>query len=432
MKGNYCVNISLIFILMVFVNQIAIGQCASCSNSESLSVKNYIRTPESTDFNAASWNPAGVPGENNIARFSIAGSYLWQVGGGPNQQLGGLILETGVNLELGRSNTNTSNAAFKIANGCITVKSSATLNLAYYTILEDLVICLEPGASVIFDSKGTGPGSAVRDDIIFNNVTITLADATSILDFRNADIQISGTNGLDIIGWTGNELCDGNTPPSGFQSGNIRWTSNTKNICEILGSRVLPVEFANFYLSLNKSERLTTLKWTTQKEWESSHFEIERSLNSIQEWIAIGSVSGQGYSDGEVEYEFVDRSLPVSAGNIYYRIKQVDFDGTFSYSPVKAVQIDAIPGKNLWVLYPNPSLLQEEVKIEWRELQDWKDEKIILRISNSKGFGTSLFLRNISEAQEVVKSYFNDQPAGLYLIDLSWADKNQQFKVLRQ
>ncbi|WP_144604485.1 hypothetical protein [Algoriphagus algorifonticola] len=413
------------------------GQCASCPNSGSISVKSYTRLPVNGNvnngnnaYNTASWNPSGVPGSNNIARFPNAGSYLWQVGGGSSEQLAGLILEAGVTLELGRSNNNQS-VAFRIENGCITVKSSATLNLAYYTELENVAICLEPGARIIFDSNFTNPSPGNRDDISFNNVLITLADNTSILDFRNADIQI-GSLGLDINGWTGNELCDGTTPPSGFQSGNIRWTSNTKNICEILGSRVLPVEFAKFDLSINNNERFAKLSWSTQKEWENSHFEIERSFNSIQEWSSVGSVSGQGYSDGEVKYEFVDWNLPVSAGNIFYRLKQIDFDGSFSYSPVKAVQIDAIPGKNPWVLYPNPSLIQEEVNIEWREPQGWKEEQIILRISNSKGFGTSLFLKNILEVQEVVKSYFNDQPAGLYLIDLSWADKNQQFKVLRK
>ncbi|WP_091652051.1 fibronectin type III domain-containing protein [Algoriphagus ornithinivorans] len=406
------------------------GQCTVCGTPRVYSgagtTLNTSTNSGSGSLHSSRWT--GGTGNflaNQIAEFNRNLAFTWQAS---SFTLRGLVVSNGARLTLDRPN-NGENSAFNIENGCIVVRAGSQLNLVYFNIMENVTICIEDGGSINFDSRST---SGDRDKFVFDNVVITLQGPNATLNFGDADIDIVGPNGLEIIGWTGNDVCNGTTPPASNTSGNITWSNGTLDICDLLNLRVLPIDLAYFTVAKNTDSRISMLRWATLKEWENSHFEIERSFNSIQEWASIGSVSGQGYSDGEVEYEFVDWSLPVSAGNIYYRIKQVDFDGTFSYSPVKAVQIDAIPGKDPWILYPNPSLLQEEVKIEWREPQDWKEEQVILRISNSKGFGTSLFLRNISEVQEVVKSYFNDQPAGLYLIDLSWADKNQQFKVLRK
>lgn len=427
MKGNYCVIIWLIMALAGIMPSNSFGQCTDCSNSRTYNGTNTTVTTNRTTGSNVNWTGTGNFSQGQVARFARSNtSFLWREN---DFNLSGIVLRNGADLSLDRPNQG-SGPGFTVTNGCIVVGSGSILNFIYITELQNVTICVEEGGEVRFDSRSTQRNTFSLDQVIIN-----LQGPNATLEFGDATIDI-GSGGLVINGWTGNEidLCENSNPPIPGSSGNISWTNEIQliELCQVLNGRILPIDLAYFTAEKNIDSRISMLRWATLKEWENSHFEIERSFNSIQEWASIGSVSGQGYSDGEVEYEFADWSLPVSAGNIYYRIKQVDFDGTFSYSPVKAVQIDAIPGKNPWVLYPNPSLLQEEVKIEWREPQDWKEEQVILRISNSKGFGTSLFLKNISEVQEVVKSYFNDQPAGLYFIDLSWADRNQQFKVLRK
>ena len=109
----------------------------------------------------------------------------------------------------------------------------------------------------------------------------------------------------------------------------------------------LPVRLLSF-----KSEPLPTaveLSWQTGEEVGNSHFDIERSRDAIG-FEAIGRVAGQGNSSERVPYTFLDASARV--GLNYYRIKQVDFDGTFAYSRIIAAQFD---GQGSFRAYPNPA-----------------------------------------------------------------------------
>ena len=92
------------------------------------------------------------------------------------------------------------------------------------------------------------------------------------------------------------------------------------------------------------------LDWKTATELNSSHFEIERSINGYQ-FEKIGKVNAAGNSNTVTSYNFIDR-LPVKGMN-YYRLKQFDLDGKYDYSETRKVEIKTdLP---LFVLYNNPS-----------------------------------------------------------------------------
>lgn len=95
---------------------------------------------------------------------------------------------------------------------------------------------------------------------------------------------------------------------------------------------LLPVTFTSF--TVNKSGNNIQLTWTTSKEINNSHFEIERSTNG-RTWNKIGTIMGADNSDLQHTYNYIDRN--VLSSSFYYRIRQVDFDGRSSYSVVKAV-----------------------------------------------------------------------------------------------
>ncbi len=93
------------------------------------------------------------------------------------------------------------------------------------------------------------------------------------------------------------------------------------------------------------------LDWRTATELNNAFFHIERSANG-RDFSEIGKVAGAGTSHTPLDYAFTDQ-LPQTGWN-YYRLRQVDFDGQFSYSPVQAVQM----GKDGTVrlqLFPNPA-----------------------------------------------------------------------------
>lgn len=110
----------------------------------------------------------------------------------------------------------------------------------------------------------------------------------------------------------------------------------------------LPVELASFSVSLNGSSSL--LKWTTATELNSSKFIVEKKLNN--RWVEIATVKAAGNSSTIKNYSYSD--LNPGYGNFSYRLKIVDFDGSYVYS--NAVNID-IATPNVWSLeqnYPNP------------------------------------------------------------------------------
>ena len=112
----------------------------------------------------------------------------------------------------------------------------------------------------------------------------------------------------------------------------------------------LPVELAAFTATA-QGNRTVRLAWTTASEKNSQAFEVERSLSGTG-FERLGTMAAAGSSSATRNYELLDAKLPVGAATLYYRLKQVDRDGTFSYSPVRAVALKAAAGLSL---YPNPT-----------------------------------------------------------------------------
>lgn len=117
----------------------------------------------------------------------------------------------------------------------------------------------------------------------------------------------------------------------------------------------LPVELISFTVNLSGSN--VELHWITATEVRNYGFEIERasSLTSpIQGWEMIGFVSGHGNSNSPKEYSFKDNGLSKS-GYFYYRLKQLDIDGRFSFSSTVSILINQTPSVfELYQNYPNP------------------------------------------------------------------------------
>ena len=112
-------------------------------------------------------------------------------------------------------------------------------------------------------------------------------------------------------------------------------------------SAPLPVTLASF--TALKKENGTLLAWTTTTETNSQRFEIQRSADS-KNWNMIGSVSAAMNSKALHSYVFEDVSTPF--GQIFYRLKMVDLDGSFSFSRIRSVAFDE--ATNL-MAYPNPA-----------------------------------------------------------------------------
>jgi hypothetical protein len=97
------------------------------------------------------------------------------------------------------------------------------------------------------------------------------------------------------------------------------------------------------------------LRWATASEQNSAYFGIERSLDG-RTFTQIGQQPAQGSTARATAYTFLDDLLPASAAAPlrYYRLRQVDADGTFTYSPVWTVRLAGAAAGRL-LLWPNPA-----------------------------------------------------------------------------
>jgi hypothetical protein len=95
----------------------------------------------------------------------------------------------------------------------------------------------------------------------------------------------------------------------------------------------LPVELISFNAVLQNEDVL--LDWTTASEVNNSHFEIERSVNSNKDFSTLGFIPGNGNTNTENNYHFTDFSAP--GGILYYRLRQVDFDGKWEHVGTRVV-----------------------------------------------------------------------------------------------
>ncbi|GAB3877645.1 hypothetical protein GCM10028824_38090 [Hymenobacter segetis] len=116
----------------------------------------------------------------------------------------------------------------------------------------------------------------------------------------------------------------------------------------------LPVELTQFTATASGPSAVR-LAWATASEKNSQQFEVERSLDGTR-FERLATVAAAGNSSSARAYEHTDTQVPKTPSPqdpIYYRLRQVDADGTFSYSPVRAVGLTgAAEGLSL---YPNPA-----------------------------------------------------------------------------
>ena len=109
----------------------------------------------------------------------------------------------------------------------------------------------------------------------------------------------------------------------------------------------LPVEL--IYFTASKEENVIKLDWLTASEIDNEGFLVEKSQDGSK-FTEIGKVNGAGTTFEQQTYTFIDEDP--GKGIAYYRLKQMDFDGSYEYSEVVSVALDA--NNDQPVVYPNP------------------------------------------------------------------------------
>lgn len=172
--------------------------------------------------------------------------------------------------------------------------------------------------------------------------TVTIANQwqTLVFDFAN---HVSGTAPLNLANNYNKASLFFNFGVTGATAGErIYYFDDVK-----FGMAVIPVELTSFTASV--SENIVTLNWATATETNNKGFEVERSSDNGS-FEAIAFVNGNGTTTETRSYSYSD---VISNGSYTYRLKQIDFDGSFTYS--QTLEANAAPSEfSLGQNYPNP------------------------------------------------------------------------------
>lgn len=141
----------------------------------------------------------------------------------------------------------------------------------------------------------------------------------------------------------------------------LRFTIGTINTTQT----PLPIELLYFNAS-NVNNSYVQLDWKTASELNNDYFTIERSKDGF-DWMDVRTIKGAGNSSAILSYQLQDKA-PFN-GTSYYKLKQTDFDGHYSYSDIKSVDFNAT-ATNPLVIYPNPTSREITVNAEEFELNN--------------------------------------------------------------
>ena len=188
---------------------------------------------------------------------------------------------------------------------------------------------------------------------------------------------------------------------AGVEANNIaQWAGN---------STILPIKLLSFDAQYNTEEHSVDLSWVTATETNNKFFTIERSNDGVN-WEQLVDVAGAGNSSQAINYTAEDKKP--YPGVSYYRLKQTDYDGNYTYSEIKAVDINA-PLNQLSIV-PNPVGKMASVTFNFAEASD-----AVLNIFDCTGRLISTVPINAMKGENTTLLNVSGYASGVYIITVS-------------
>jgi len=287
----------------------------------------------------------------------------------------------------------------------------------------------EPAASVgvrfyynnqdLADVNGSYPThNLTNDKLIFYKAvdgnpdpTTNLAGATKIISIMPAAYASDTT-------WTYHRLSDstqyGEYSVASFSGGGGGGTGNNFS---------LPVTLLNFTAARAKTD--VNLNWQTAQEINAANYFVERSQNGF-DFTGIGTVAAMGNSTVKQSYSDVDRNAAaLNTGTLYYRLKIIDKDGSFSYSKIVSLQPDGID--KALILYPNPAHTSAIVQFTAATAKKYTvavtaaDGKVLRRINIAASAGSNRVVIDV-----------HDLPQATYLVNITGNKDSKTLTLVKQ
>jgi hypothetical protein len=156
---------------------------------------------------------------------------------------------------------------------------------------------------------------------------------------------------------------------------------------------------------------------------------VERKLPG-QSFESIGKVNANGNSSVIQQYRYMDNGVASLANGevVYYRLRMVDFDGSFKYSPTVAVSFDKLANQTGIEAYPNPFSTVLNVSINVNQ-----DEQVTLVLYDMMGKVVRTLTETFNTAAPIIElQQMNNLPAGIYYLKVISQAGEQVTKLIKE
>jgi hypothetical protein len=272
---------------------------------------------------------------------------------------------------------------------------------------------------------GLGPGGGGGGSALATANGANGANSTNTLPGAGGSGQGNGGSGGTDIGGSGVNAVSpggggGGKGDIGAKSGN---GANGRVIVTVDNQVPLPVRLTTFSAEYNK--QFITLTWKSAQEINFSHYVLEQSIDG-NVYTTTGLIFGKAQNEDGAGYSYVDHNITGNSGLIYYRLKMVDIDGKFIYSPVRMVRLKEQSPSIAITAYPNPVINELRINIP----DTWQGKKVTYEVFNSNvQFLTKSTSSNSSQTETINLS--NLAP-GFYLVRATCNNESAQQKIIKQ
>ena len=337
---------------------------------------------------------------------------------------GAVVPTSGVSLQIGATTTTTyTNAGGIITNSNGGVVFNRKWNVTPTTQPTSDVTVLYPFTNTEYSAIVTALSS--RSTTVTNANQLQMYKLTSSGTF--ADPHASGATGIILT--HGSSASTGNWVHSAHSNGTDHLA--TYKVASFSGGgggggasgSALPVDLIHFDVHATANHH-ADLHWATASEINNSHFEIERSYDG-KTFEVVGEVAGNGNSQHQIAYSYLDEGIHLMENTVFYRLKQVDFNGTSEYSDIRVVHFDEMGNGIHLSAYPNPMT-----------------NELSLIVSLSKGEAYQIEVTNLQESKVhhenhtftngIHKLNTSEWNSGMYILQVATEQGTQHVKVMKK
>jgi len=294
---------------------------------------------------------------------------------------------------------------------------------------------IQATAASLYYSSGNGGGAI---DYV-GNIYIGDYGNNRIRKINGAGV-ISTIGGTGVAGFSGDggqataAKLNGPVAISIDAAGNIFVTDELNDrIRKIVGGAILPVTLTSFAANYISTENAVNVQWTASTQTNNKWFVVEKSTN-CENWTEVETLPGAGTTSVSMNYSVMDNSpmasilspaLTTTDGvTLYYRLKQIDFDG--HAAPFNPVAVTIIPNQNTLQVYPNPSSGKINVTVPGNFSQNATNTVVtVYNISGQVVYNETIQGNNTEFTLDL-----SSLPSSIYLMRVTGSNTTCQQKVL--